>query len=64
MELEEFRERLQAARMIEARRKRASDGRLRREIREAFAGQGAREPPGERPIRVQPDRIRPVDRER
>jgi hypothetical protein len=64
MELEEFRQRLQAARTTEARRKRASVGRLRREIREAFARQAADEPRPERPVHVQPDPPGPADRER
>jgi hypothetical protein len=59
MESQELRQRLAAAKTAQAKRKRVSDGRLRREIREAFARQSARDQHVERHIRVQPDPERP-----
>ena len=55
MESQELRQRLAAARTAQEKRKHVSDGRLRREIREAFARQGERDQHRERHIRVQPD---------
>ena len=54
MESQELRQRLAAARTAQAKRKRISDGRVRREIREAFARQSERDQHVERHIRVQP----------
>jgi hypothetical protein len=61
MESRELRQRLDAARAAQERTKRASDGRLRREIREAFARHSERDEHRERHLRVQPDPRRPDD---
>jgi hypothetical protein len=59
---DELRQRLEAAMTVQARRKRASAGRLRREIREAFERQEARELGENRQAGVKPNAIRDTDR--
>jgi len=68
MEFEDFRERVQAERKLRAQRDAAersmSGERLRREIREAFARESARELAKDRQVGVQPDTIQSPDAER
>jgi hypothetical protein len=59
MEAEELRQRLEAAMAAQQRTKRASDGRLRRQIREAFARQSGGDEHSERHLRAQPAPRRP-----
>jgi hypothetical protein len=65
MELEDFRERVQAERKIRAQRDAAErtipGERLRREIREAFARQSAGKLGEDRQIGVQPNPIQSTD---
>jgi hypothetical protein len=59
MEAQELRKRLEAARAAQERTKRASDGRLRRQIREAFARQSGGDEHRGRHLRVEPYPRRP-----
>ena len=64
----DFQDRVQAERSVRAQRdaaeRRVPGERLRREIREAFASQDARELREDREVGVQPDPIQPPDAER
>jgi hypothetical protein len=64
MEIHEQRRRLAAARLVQERSKRAADGRLRREIREAFARQAEGHERTPRHLHVEPDPGRPPDARR
>jgi hypothetical protein len=68
MEFEEFRERVQAERAKRAQRDSAERGvpgeRLRREIREAFAREDARELREDRQVGVEPNASQATDAER
>lgn len=67
-DLENFRERIRAERSVRAQRdaaeRRIPGERLRREIREAFASEDARQHRKDHQVGVKPDPVQPPDAER